>query len=119
YNAFSNFLRLRDAWARIPGQQAIERVGWIASSPMRAVLNSYNFVYQQLLLLVGNSVDDAQTMLGRDPNTDSSVDPTHSQLGKDHDDHPFHALAAKLAMHAVSQVGHAMNGRWSGKDSYD
>jgi hypothetical protein len=35
-------------------------------------------------------------------------EPTHSQMSKDHDDHPLHVLAAKLAMEAVRRVGLAM-----------
>ncbi|MFL4598890.1 hypothetical protein ACJ6WI_16655 [Stenotrophomonas maltophilia] len=70
---------------------------------MRAVLNCYNFVYQQLLLLVGNSVDDAQTMFDSDPNKSGSTDPSHSQL----------------AQQAVLQVGQAMAGQWRGDASRD
>jgi len=119
YKAFQDFLKLRDRIARIPGHEYLERAGWIASAPMRAVLNCYNFVYQQLLLLVGNSVDDAQTMFDSDPNKSGSTDPSHSQLAKDHDVHPLHTLAAQLAQQAVLQVGQAMAGRWRGDASRD
>jgi hypothetical protein len=119
YKAFQDFLKLRDRIARIPGHEYLERAGWIASAPMRAVLNCYNFVYQQLLLLVGNSVDDAQTMFDSDPNKSGSTDPSHSQLAKDHDVHPLHTLAAQLARQAVLQVGQAMAGRWRGDASRD
>jgi len=85
---------------------------------MRLVLNCYNLVYQNLMLLLVNSVDDVQTMAESDPNTDGSTDPTHSQLAKDHDDHPLHTLAAKLAMHTVAEVGRAMDKRWKGDTSY-
>ncbi|MBN1209339.1 MAG: LysM peptidoglycan-binding domain-containing protein [Myxococcaceae bacterium] len=56
-----------------------------------------------------NTIDDAQTMFVEDP---SSTDPTHSQLAKDHDDHPLHALAAKLAAGAVLDVGKAVQQAW-------
>ena len=119
YEAFEKFLKLRDRIASIPGHQYLERAGWIASAPMRLVLNSYNCVYQQLLLLVGNSVDDAQTMFDSDPNKNGSTDPSHSQLAKDHDVHPLHTLAATLASSAVEQVGIAMNKHWRGIPASD
>ncbi len=56
-------------------------------------------------------IDDAQTLF-RD-NMTTSVDPTHSQLAKDHDDHPLHAIAARCAMVAVEAVGKAMKKAWS------
>jgi len=71
------------------------------------------------MLLLGNSVDDVQTMTESDPYTDGSTDPTHSQLAKDHDDHPLHTLAAKLAMHAVRTVGRAMDRQWTGDPAFD
>ncbi|MHC1651874.1 type VI secretion system tip protein TssI/VgrG [Stenotrophomonas maltophilia] len=119
HKAFQDFLKLRDRIARIPGHEYLERAGWIASAPMRAVLNCYNFVYQQLLLLVGNSVDDAQTMFDSDPNKSGSTDPSHSQLAKDHDIHPLHTLAAQLAQQAVLQVGQAMAASWKGNTARD
>lgn len=111
--AFQRFLTIRDKMLSIPGYSHVQRAGWIASAPMRAVLNSYNFVYQQLMLLIGNSVDDVQT-LSSDPHNTNSTDPSHSQLGKDHDDHPLHTLAAELAMTAVARVGEAMRAMWRG-----
>lgn len=116
--AFDRFLALRDKMLSVPGYAHVQRVGWLASAPMRAVLNSYNFVYQQLLLLIGNTVDDVQT-LAADPHTTNSTDPSHSQLGKDHDDHPLHTLAAELAKQAVTQVGRAMFSYWTGREDGD
>jgi outer membrane protein OmpA-like peptidoglycan-associated protein len=55
-------------------------------------------------------IDDAQTLF-RD-NLTTSVDPTHSQLAKDHDDHPLHAIAARCAMVAVRTAGKAMKAAW-------
>lgn len=76
--------------------------------------NIYNFVYNSLLHLLGNSVDDGQVYRTGDPNTNGSTDPTHSQLAKDHDNHPFHTLAALLAKEAVAKVGATMATRWRG-----
>jgi hypothetical protein len=58
-------------------------------------------------------IDDAQTLFRDNMNT--SVDPTHSQLAKDHDDHPLHAIAARCAMIAVRTAGRAMTEAWQGK----
>jgi hypothetical protein len=76
------------------------------------VTNAYNFVFSSLIHLVGNSVDDQQVVRLGDPNKNGSTDPTHSQLAKDHDNHPFHVIAAILAKEAVEQVGKAMAARW-------
>lgn len=65
---------------------------------------------------LGNSVDDLQTLLDEDPNTSGSTDPSHSQLAKDHAQHPLHVLAATLARKAVLQVGQAVLGQWHGKE---
>jgi hypothetical protein len=116
--SFNRFLALRDRMLALPGYQHIKHVGWIAGAPMRLVLNAYNFVYQQLLLLLGNSVDDAQTLL-EDPHGSMSTDPSHSQLAKDHDDHPLHTLAAELARRSVEEVGKAMYARWKGQPGMD
>jgi type VI secretion system secreted protein VgrG len=72
------------------------------------------FVFNALLHLLGNSVDDMQVYTKGDPNTNGSTDPSHSQLAKDHDDHHFHSLAAELAIDAVRQVGQAMAAYWNG-----
>jgi outer membrane protein OmpA-like peptidoglycan-associated protein len=45
-----------------------------------------------------------------DPN---SSDPTHTQIAKDHDDHPFHVIAADLAMEAVRQIGEVIMRYWN------
>lgn len=61
---------------------------------------------------LGNVIDDAQTAFLEDP---KSNDPTHSQLAKDHDDHPLHALAAELAKGAVLDVGKKIQQAWTGQ----
>lgn len=81
--------------------------------------NLYNFVYNSLLHLLGNSVDDGQVYRNGDPNTNGSTDPTHSQLAKDHDNHPFHTLAAMLAKYAVADVGTAIAAKWKGRPGVD
>jgi hypothetical protein len=54
-------------------------------------------------------IDDGQTIHNELTETAIGTNPTHSQLAKDHDDHHFHELAAKLAMHAVKEVGKYMS----------
>jgi hypothetical protein len=58
------------------------------------------------------AVTKSQEEFLRDP---SSTHPTHSQLAKDHDDHPLHVLAATLAMGAVRDVGEVMLAAWMGQ----
>ncbi|SEN37510.1 Heterokaryon incompatibility protein Het-C [Duganella sp. CF517] len=111
--SYQDFLVVRDTIAKIPGHQYLEGA---MHYTLGMVANVYNFVYSSLIHLVGNSVDDQQILRIGDPNTNGSTDPTHSQLAKDHDNHPFHTLAASLAKVAVGQVGRAMAARWWGGD---
>ncbi|QRK04884.1 LysM peptidoglycan-binding domain-containing protein [Archangium violaceum] len=48
-----------------------------------------------------------------------SMNPTHSQLSKDHDDHPLHVPAAHIAAGAVMDVGGVMSRAWFGQASAD
>ncbi|MDD1969303.1 Het-C domain-containing protein, partial [Pseudomonas putida] len=114
--SFKNFLELRDKWASIPGHQYVERIGWMASSPMRLIVNAHNLIFQTLLQQLGDSVDDGQTLWADNPNNSESTDPSHSQLAKDHDTHPFHSLASRLAAYAIEQVGHSMANQWSSRE---
>lgn len=57
--------------------------------------------------VISHSIDDAQTLLDT-----TGTDPTHSQLAKDHDDHPLHELAAVLAQRAVAEVGQSLERYW-------
>jgi hypothetical protein len=49
----------------------------------------------------------------------SGIYPTHTQVAKDHDDHPFHDVAATMAVEAVGTVFDAMRERWRGNASAD
>ena len=42
----------------------------------------------------------------------TSTNPTHSQLSKDHDDHPLHVIAAQCARSLVTDMGQAMMDAW-------
>jgi hypothetical protein len=57
-------------------------------------------------------IDDAQSAFV--DNWQTSLDPTHSQLAKDHDDHALHVLAAGCAKIAVEAVGKMMAAAWRG-----
>jgi hypothetical protein len=62
------------------------------------------------------SVTKSQDEFLKDP---SSTHPTHSQLAKDHDDHPLHTLTARLAMGAVRDVGGVMAQVWKKQQGVD
>lgn len=64
--------------------------------------------------VISHSIDDAQTVLDK-----AGTDPTHSQLAKDHDDHPLHDLAAQLAKSAVRLMGEKLNAYWNSKVAFD
>ena len=107
--AYEYFLGGRDWLAEKPAFKYIEAIPFYT---VGLISNIYNFVYSTLLHLVGNSVDDQQIVRAGDPNTNGSTNPTHSQLAKDHDNHPFHTLAAELAKEAVKKVGSAVAAHW-------
>ena len=106
---FQYSLYLRDKIAGLPGHKYLQGA---MHYTFGMIANVYNSVYGSLLHLVGNSVDDQQVLRVGDPNQNGSTDPTHSQLAKDHDNHPFHTLAATLAQEAVKNVGAAIAKRW-------
>ena len=108
---YKAYLAARDKWASIPGHQYAEGA---LHYTLGMVGNVFNWVYSTLIVLIGNSIDEEQVVRMGDPNKNGSTDPTHSQLAKDHDNHPFHILAAHLARHAVLEVGRSMAQQWFG-----
>ncbi|HEX8592022.1 MAG TPA: HET-C-related protein [Pseudomonas sp.] len=114
-DAHESFLSARDKWADLSFASKVEEIFHVIGAPGRIVGNAIGTAMQGLSTLFGNSVDDAQTALGEDPNTNGSTDPSHSQLAKDHAEHPLHLLAAHLAEKAVLHVGQAMLGQWHAK----
>lgn len=111
YRAFTSLLSARDQLVTLAKKAGIDTVRfyrWLIASPAGILLNAYNTAAQSVLTWIGNSVDDAQLALGSDPNTDPDVEPSHSQLSKDHAEHPLHDLASRLAIEAVRRVGLAM-----------
>ncbi|MDH0304661.1 MULTISPECIES: HET-C-related protein [unclassified Pseudomonas] len=114
--SLENMLAMRDRIADNPLLRFAHLGFWALTLPLRLVGHYCNRVFQSLLVKLGDLVDELQTHLGDDPNTSPGVDPTHSQLAKDHDTHPFHTLAMLLAREAVRQVGTHMQAHWSGED---
>lgn len=114
--AYQELLAARDQFLKMPGNIYLQQAMYYT---LGQVMNVTNFVFNSLLHLLGNTVDDAQVYLVGDPNTNGSTNPSHSQLAKDHDNHPFHTLAASLAMHAVGKVGAAMAAKWAGNPAAD
>lgn len=122
YNAFNALLQARDGLvtlARKMGVDTLKFYRWLINTPAGILLNAYNSAAQGVLTWIGNSVDDAQTLLGSDPNVDPTLEPSHSQLSKDHAEHPLHDLAALLATEAVRKVAQSMVDYWAGKPGAD
>ncbi|MBP1120534.1 hypothetical protein KID96_12260 [Pseudomonas syringae] len=113
---YEAFLEARDQWASQPFSEQVEQFYAFIGTPGRLLGNAFGVVMQSLAIWLGNSVDDLQTLLDEDPNSSGSTDPSHSQLAKDHAQHPLHTLAARLARTAVLQVGQAVLGQWHGKE---
>ncbi|HEX8540765.1 MAG TPA: HET-C-related protein [Pseudomonas sp.] len=117
YDAHEAFLSARDTWAGLSFAGKVEQILNVIGTPGRLVGNAIGAAMQGLSTLFGNSVDDAQTTLGDDPNTSGSTNPSHSQLAKDHAEHPLHFLAGQLAQKAVLHVAQAMLGQWEQKNA--
>lgn len=115
---FEDFLVARDKWASWVGSEYVEFFLWFVGLPAQLLLNAFNAMMRGFLHLAGNRVDDYQTSI-EDPNTSGSTDPSHSQLAKDHDDHPLHELSALLAEEAVLKVGKAMLDGWENHENGD
>lgn len=112
---YEAFLAARDKWASLPFSEQVEKYYYFIRTPGRLLSSAVGTVMQGMATWFGNSVDDVQTALIDDPNTSGSTDPSHSQLAKDHPEHPLHQLAALLARKAVLEVGQAVLGTWHGK----
>lgn len=113
--SYEAFLVARDKWASLPFSEQVERYYFFLGTPGKILSSAVGTIMQGMTTWFGNSIDDVQTSLGEDPNTSGSTDPSHSQLSKDHAEHPLHTLAALLARKAVLEVGQAVIGTWHGK----
>lgn len=112
--AYEYWIEARDVLRENKLVQLLKLKTWTQTAPLRLVSNAWNEVQRGVLTLLGSHVDDAQTLLGGDPNRNGSSDPTHSQLAKDHAEHPLHEPAGLLASEAVDKVAQAMLRHWSG-----
>jgi hypothetical protein len=113
---YEAFLTARDKWASLPFSEQVEKFYFFVGTPGKILGSAIGTVIQGMTTWFGNSIDDAQTSFGDDPNTSGSTDPSHSQLAKDHGEHPLHMLAATLARKAVLEVGQAVLGAWHDKE---
>ncbi|WP_397449998.1 HET-C-related protein [Pseudomonas sp. NA-150] len=111
--ALNALLQLRDDLADNPVFTFLQLQKWLVDIPLRALSIALGSLVQHLAKWFAGIVVVLQTLID-DPNTSGSTDPTHSQLSKDHHDHPFHDLAARLAEEAVKKVAMAMKNAWSG-----
>jgi uncharacterized protein involved in type VI secretion and phage assembly len=68
-----------------------------------------SFAIHHIIETVSHQIDDAQTLI-----SETGTNPTHSQLAKDHDVHPFHEIAALVAQEAVSIAGESIKFYWEG-----
>lgn len=72
-----------------------------------------NYAFGVIIRLLANQIDEYQTLTA---NT-ATINPSHTQLAKDHDDHPLHLLAADCAKIAVADIGQQVKEIWDGKNS--
>lgn len=117
--AYEYWIEARDILRENKLVQLLKLKTWTQAAPLRLVSNAWNEVQRGVLSLLGSHIDDAQTLLGGDPNHNGSSDPTHSQLAKDHAEHPLHQPAGLLASHAIGQVAEAMLGHWNNQPGAD
>ncbi len=73
-----------------------------------AVMRFLTWLYGVVARLLANQIDEAQILVDGEVTTS----PTHTQLAKDHDDHPLHLLAARCARIAVRDIGELMFVAW-------
>lgn len=92
-------------------EKAEQAVPWVslATCVMGKYLFWSTYLMGAIIRLIANQVDEAQGVLNGPP----TINPTHTQLAKDHDDHPLHVLAARCAMVAVAHVGGMVNDAWT------
>jgi len=102
--------QVRDNWL----YQLVNQVQQIVELPRNTIEHALALLKKPLLKWAGDEVATLQVHLDGDPNVDPKVMPSHSQLAKDHDTHPFHTLAVALASAAVEAVGRAMFECWKG-----
>lgn len=116
---FQEFLSTRDTWVGLPFAAFLQRCAAYLQGAAAVPGNAVGIVMKDVLTLLGENVDEWQIRYGQDPHDNGSTEPTHSQLAKDHAEHPLHLLAASLATRAVRDVGDAMVEYWAGNADAD
>jgi hypothetical protein len=116
---YQDFLDARDAWVDLPFVDFIQRCARYLQGASAVVGNATGIIMKDVLQQFGENVDNWQTRYGQDPHENGSTDPTHSQLAKDHAEHPLHLIAAELASEAVEKVAIAMVAHWNGDENAD
>lgn len=109
---YNYYLRLRDL---VNSGKADWKAAWLFKGMHYAMEGFFVATHFATYLLFENAshlVDDAQTLAA----PDVGLNPTHSQLAKDHDVHHFHAIAAEVAKQAVRAVGMEMHRHLTNKD---
>jgi hypothetical protein len=98
-------------------EERFPTVAELACNTIGVVIRKVKFYLGVFLGLNASLIDDAQTAFLQDRANNS--DPTHSQLAKDHDDHPLHVLACELAAGASRDVGENIQRAWDGEATAD
>ncbi|MEN5305128.1 HET-C-related protein [Pseudomonas sp. TWI628] len=112
--AYERYLTARDNLRSNELYQWLNHVTGAVELPLKAIDYACNLIRKPLLKWAGDHIATLQIHLDGDPNNDADVMATHSHLAKDHDTHPFHSLAVRLAALAVKDVGQAMFNHWMG-----
>jgi len=95
-------------------EKAEKTIPWVslATCAVGKYLFWTTYLMGTIIRLIANQIDEAQGVLNGPP----TINPTHTQLAKDHDDHPLHALASQCAMVAVAHIGGMIHDAWTKKD---
>jgi len=115
--AYELYLKARDNVRKNEIYRWINQVTKVAELPNEAIAYATSLIKKPLLKWAGDHIATLQTLLDADPNSDASALVSHSQLAKDHDTHPFHTLAVRMAAEAVKDVGQAMFDHWHGNSA--
>ncbi len=111
-DAYKLYLAARDNLKKNVLYRWYENAVKVIELPSKAIEFASNLIRKPLLKWAGDHIATLQVHQNGDPNNDPDSLATHSQLAKDHDTHPFHALAVQLAAFAVKEVGQAMFNHW-------
>jgi hypothetical protein len=102
---YQEYLKYRDL---VRNKKANPLIKWAfegAHYTLQTITIAVTAVMYHLLEPLAHAIDDGQTIHQDIMGQEVGTNPTHSQLAKDHDDHPLHDIAAKLAQMAVEEIG--------------